>query len=47
MLVTSEFRPKNIVISDFGAKNVQIAECRIKTVSEFDGERLFHFVFTV
>ena len=34
----SELRPKNIKISDFGAKKYQIAEGRILSVSEFDGK---------
>ena len=34
----SEFRPKNILISDFMAKKYRIAELRVLTVSEFDGK---------
>ena len=36
----SEFRPKNLMISDFWAKNYGIAECCILTVSEFNGEKV-------
>ena len=42
----SEFRPKNIMMSDFGAKKLhnRIAEWCVLSVSEFDGKKLFHLV---
>ena len=41
----SKFRPKNIMIRDFGAKKkLRIAEWRVLSVSEFDGKKLFHIV---
>ena len=40
----SKFGPKNIMISDFWAKKIQNIPV---PVSEFNGKKLFHFVFTV
>ena len=42
--MNSEFRPKNIMISHFWAKNYRIAEWCVLSVSEFDGKKLFHLV---
>ena len=36
----SEFWPKNIMISDFGAKKYQITEWHILMVSEFDRKKV-------
>ena len=40
----SEFRPTNIMISDFWAKSYRIAEWCVLSDSEFDGKKLFHLV---
>ena len=45
MLVISEFRPNNIMISDLGRKNYRIAEWRVLSVSErIRWKKLFHLV---
>ena len=35
------------MIGEFWAKKYRLAEWRILTVIQFDGKKLFHFVFTV
>ena len=44
MLVISEFWPKYIMISRLGVKKLPNSRMAI---SEFDGKKLFHYVFSV
>ena len=42
------FWPKDLMISDFGPEKLPNSEMmHFLTLSEFDGKKLFHFVFTV